>query len=289
MATDKATASSIRTIALPGGEAMVVLGQGTWGMAERPGKRADEIAALRMGVDLGMTLIDTAEMYAGGGAEELVGEALGARRREIFLVSKVLPQHATRRGTVSACEASLRRLKTDHLDMYLLHWRGTVPLEETLAAFDALKRQGKIGRWGVSNFDVEDMEAVVALTANAGSLVACNQVLYNLMRRGIEYDLLPWCRTWGIPIMAYSPLEQGQLARDRTVKAVAARLDATAAQVALAWVLRQPGVATIPKASNIERVRENRGALDIKLTAEDLDELDEAFPPPTGKIPLEVI
>jgi diketogulonate reductase-like aldo/keto reductase len=235
-----------------------------------------------------MTVIDTAEMYAGGAAEELVAEALGHRRREIFLVSKVLPQHATRRGTVSACEASLRRLKTDHLDLYLLHWRGTVPLNETLEAFTALERDGKIRCWGVSNFDVDDMEELVSLAAG-GSRVACNQVLYNLMRRGIEYRLLPWCRARGIAVTAYSPLEQGKLAKNKTVKAIAKRLDATAAQVALSWVLRQEGVHAIPKSAHVERVRENRGALDITLTADDLDELEEAFPPPTDKTPLEMI
>jgi len=289
MSTKQPTNASLRTIALPGGEAIPVLGQGTWGMAERPRNRAGEIAALQMAVDLGITVIDTAEMYAGGAAEELVGEALADRRREIFLVSKVLPQHATRRGTVSSCEASLRRLKTDHLDLYLLHWRGPVPLDETLDAFEALERQGKIRYWGVSNFDVDDMEELVSLTATAGSVVSSNQVLYNLMRRGIEYDLLPWCRARGIPIMAYSPLERGQLAKDGTVKAIANRLTATAAQVALAWVLRQDDAIVIVKASHFEHVRENRGALEIELGGEDLKELDEAFPPPTHKIPLETI
>lgn len=289
MSTERANDAGLRTIALPGGERIPILGQGTWGMAERPWKRADELAALRMAVDLGMIVIDSAEMYAGGAAEELVAEALGDRRREIFLVSKVLPQHATRRGTVSSCEASLRRLKTDHLDLYLLHWRGAVPLEETLDAFGALERQGKIRYWGVSNFDVDDMTELVSLTANAGSAVASNQVLYNLMHRGIEYALLPWCRTRGIPIMAYSPLEQGRLAKDRTVKAIANRLGATAAQVALAWVLQQEGVVAIPKAAHFEHVRENRGALEIQLTGEDLEELDEAFPPPLHKTPLEMI
>jgi diketogulonate reductase-like aldo/keto reductase len=289
MGTKQATDTRLRTLVLPGGEAIPVLGQGTWGMAERPRTRADEIAALRMAVDLGMTVIDTAEMYAAGAAEELVAEALGDRRREIFLVSKVLPQHATRRGTVSACEASLRRLKTDRLDLYLLHWRGTVPLDETLEAFNVLKRQGKIRYWGVSNFDVDDMEELVSLTANAASVVATNQVLYNLTSRGIEYALLPWCRTRGIPITAYSPLGRGQLTRDRTVKAIADRLDATPAQVALAWVLRQKDVLAIPKAAHVDHVRENRGALDIALTAEDLDALDEAFPPPDDKTPLEMI
>jgi diketogulonate reductase-like aldo/keto reductase len=289
MSTKQPTNASLRTIALPGGEAIPVLGQGTWGMAERPRNRVGEIAALQMAVDLGMTVIDTAEMYAGGAAEQLVGEALADRRREIFLVSKVLPQHATRRGTVSACEASLRRLKTDHLDLYLLHWRGPVPLDETLDAFEALERQGKIRYWGVSNFDVDDMEQLVSLTATTGPVVASNQVLYNLMRRGIEYDLLPWCRSRGIPLMAYSPLERGQLAKDGTVKAIANRLTATAAQVALAWVLRQDDAIVIAKASHLEHVRENRGALEIELGDEDLKELDEAFPPPTHETPLETI
>jgi diketogulonate reductase-like aldo/keto reductase len=200
-----------------------------------------------------------------------------------------LPQHATRRGTVSACEASLRRLNTDHLDLYLLHWRGTVPLDETLAAFEGLERQGKIRHWGVSNFDVDDMEELVSLTTNADSNVASNQVLYNLTRRGIEYDLLPWCRKRGIAVMAYSPIERGRLANDATVKAIAKRLDATPAQVALAWVLQQQGVVAIPKAAHVEHVREDRGALEIQLSSEELNELDDAFPPPTRKTPLEMI
>jgi len=289
MSTKQEKGTSRRTVTLPGGEAIPILGVGTWGMAERAHHRADEIAALQVAVDLGMTVVDTAEMYAGGGAEELVAEALGDRRREIFLVSKVLPQHATRRGTVSACEASLRRLNTDHLDLYLLHWRGTVPLDETIAAFEGLERQGKIRHWGVSNFDVDDMEELVSLTANADSHVASNQVLYNLTRRGIEYDLLPWCRKRRISIMAYSPIERGRLATDATVKAMAKRLDATPAQVALAWVLQQPGVVAIPKAAHVEHVRDDRGALDLQLSSEDINELDDAFPPPTRKTPLEMI
>lgn len=289
MSTERANSTALRTVTLPGGEEIPVLGVGTWGLAEHPGHRLDEIAALQMAADLGMTVVDTAEMYAGGAAEELVAEALGNRRREIFLVSKVLPQHATRRGTVSACEASLRRLNTDHLDLYLLHWRGTVPLDETLAGFERLQQQGKIRHWGVSNFDVDDMEELISLTTNADSNVASNQVLYNLTRRGIEYDLLPWCRKRHIPIMAYSPIERGRLAKHATVKAIATRLDATSAQVALAWVLRQQGVVAIPKAAHMEHVRENRGALDIELSSEDMNELDEAFPPPTHKTPLEMI
>lgn len=289
MSTERTKGTALRTVRLPGGEEIPILGVGTWGLAERPGHRLEEIAALQLAVDLGMTVIDTAEMYAGGAAEELIAEALGNRRREIFLVSKVLPQHATRRGTVSACDASLRRLNTDHLDLYLLHWRGTVPLGETVAAFERLERQGKIRHWGVSNFDVDDMEELVSLTANADSNVASNQVLYNLTRRGIEYDLLPWCRKRRLPIMAYSPIERGRLANDSTVKAIAKRLDATPAQVALAWVLRRPGVVAIPKAARREHVREDRDALDIHLESEDLNELDDAFPPPTRKTPLEMI
>jgi len=289
MSTKQKTHTGLPTVTLPGGEQIAAFGAGTWGMAEHTDRRVHEIAALRWAVDLGISVIDTAEMYADGGAEQLIAHALGDRRREIFLVSKVLPQHATRRGTVSACEASLRRLNTDHLDLYLLHRRGTVPLDETLTAFEALRNQGKIRHWGVSNFDVTDMEDLVRLTGKADAAVATNQVLYNLMRRGIEYDLLPRCRVRGIPIMAYSPLERGRLVKNRTLQAIAERLDATAVQVALAWVLRQQGVAAIAKAADLEHVCENMGALDIELTTEDLHELDQAFPPPTRKTPLEMI
>ncbi len=283
------TQTQVRTVTLPGGGRIPVLGIGTWNMGEKRSRRADEIAALQAAVDLGMTVIDTAEMYGGGAAETLVAEAVGDRRSETFLVSKVMPQNATRRGTVSSCEASLRRLKTDRLDLYLLHWRGSVRLDETLEAFDRLERDGKIRHWGVSNFDVDDMEELVALTVGAGKPVVTNQVLYNLMRRGSEYDLLPWSRSHGIPLMAYSPLEQGLLAKHKILRVIGDRLTATPAQVALAWVLRQPGVIAIPKAGNVEHVRQNRGALEIGLAPEDLAELDEAFPPPTRKIPLEMI
>ena len=289
MATEPTAQARIRTVALPGGERIPVLGIGTWNMAEKRSKRADEIAALQMAVDLGMTVVDTAEMYGGGAAETLIAEALGHRRSEIFLVSKVMPQNANRRGTVSSCEASLRRLKTDRLDMFLLHWRGSVPLDETLQAFDRLRRDGKIRHWGVSNFDVDDMEELVALTADAGTPAATDQVLYNLMRRGIEHDLLPWSRTRDMPLMAYSPLEQGLLVKHKTLQVIGRRLTATPAQVALAWVLQQPGVIAIPKAGHVEHVRHNRGALEIDLAPEDLVELDKAFPPPTHKIPLEMI
>lgn len=281
--------TAIRATILPTGETVPALGIGTWNMGEAQQQRADEIAALQMAVDLGMTVVDTAEMYSDGAAEELVGEALADRRDEIFLVSKVLPQHATIRSTIAACEASLRRLKTDRLDLYLLHWRGSVPLGETLEAFDTLARKGKIRHWGVSNFDADDMEELVALENVGGARVATNQVLYNLTRRGIEHDLLPWCRTRRIPVMAYSPLEQGRLAGRKALRTIALRLGATPAQVALAWVLRQPGVMAIPKSGHVERVRENRGALDLHLAADDLAELDAGFPPPARKIPLEMI
>jgi diketogulonate reductase-like aldo/keto reductase len=256
-------------------------------MAERPRQRQEEIAALRTGLDLGMTLIDTAEMYADGGAEELVAEAIAGRRDEVFLVTKVLPSNATRRGTVAACERSLRRLRTDRIDLYLLHWREETPLEETLAGFKNLSRTGKIRYWGVSNFDVGDMEELVSLPA--GPAVAIDQVLYNLSRRGIEHDLLPWCRRRRIPIMAYSPIEEGRLVRHRALKTVATRHGATPAQLALAWVLRQDGVIAIPKAGTPEHVRENRAALDLRLSKPDLVALDRVFPPPTKPAPLEVI
>jgi diketogulonate reductase-like aldo/keto reductase len=280
------------TVALPGGETIPALGLGTWMMAERRQKRAEEMAALQAAVDLGMTVVDTAEMYASGAAEELVGEALGQRRGEIFLVSKVMPQHATKRGTIVACEASLKRLKTDRLDLYLLHWRGSAPLRDTLEAFDRLQHDGKIRYWGVSNFDVDDMEDLGEAVESGLSRtppVAANQVLYNLMRRGIEYDLLPWCRERGVPVMAYSPLEQGRLLKHKALKAVADRLNATPAQIALAWVLRQPGVMAIPKAGHVERVRENLGSLQVELAPDDLEELDDAFPAPAKKLPLEMI
>lgn len=279
----------MRTVGLPGGERIPVLGIGTWNMGERRQARAGEVAALQLAVDLGMTVVDTAEMYGNGAAEELIAEALGHRREEIFLVSKVLPEHASKRGTIAACEASLRRLKTDRLDMYLLHWRGSVPFADTLEAFNALKRDGKIRHWGVSNLDTNDMEELEALTVRDRTLAATNQVLYNLTRRGIEFDLLPWCEARGIPIMAYSPLEQGRLERHKTLRAISERVKATPSQVALAWVLRQPGVMTIPKAGRVEHVRENHGALSLQLTSEDLTQLDAAFAPPKRKTSLEML
>ena len=276
-----------RTVTLPSGEVVPALGQGSWGMGDDPRRREAEVAALRLGLDLGLTLIDAAEMYAEGAAEEVVGEAIAGRRDEVFLVSKVLPQNASRRGTIAACERSLRRLGTDRLDLYLLHWRGRTPLAETIDAFATLQREGKIRHWGVSNLDPADMRELVR--ADGGASVATDQVLYNLTRRGIEFDLLPWCRERGIPVMAYSPIEQGRMLAHPALRAVAERRDATPAQVALAWLLRQEGIIAIPKASDAEHVRENHAALALHLTAEDLTDLDRAFPPPTRSQPLEML
>ncbi len=264
-----------------------MLGLGTWHMAEDARRHADELSALRLGLDLGLGLVDTAEMYGHGDAEKLVGEAIRGRRDEVFLVSKVLPSNAGKRATVRACEGSLRRLGTDRLDLYLLHWRGSTPLEKTLDGFATLVEEGKIRHWGVSNFDRDDMDELVGLSG--GGAVATNQVLYNLTRRPIEADLLPWCQDRGLPVMAYSPIEQGRLLGHPSLRAVAARHDATPAQVALAWVLLHEGVVTVPKAGTPEHVRENRGALELQLTDEDLGELDVAFPPPTGPQPLEML
>jgi diketogulonate reductase-like aldo/keto reductase len=278
--------SDVRTISLPSGEPIPVLGMGTWCMAEDPDRRVDEILALRTGLDLGMNLIDTAEMYADGAAETLAGEAVHGRRSEVFLVSKVLPSHATRSGTVGACDASLRRLQTDYLDLYLLHWRGKTPLAETLEGFDELVTTGKVRYWGVSNLDVSDMVELTAMPG--GGAVAADQVLYNLGRRGIEYDLLPWCQRRNIPIMAYSPIERGRLVTDPVVRSIAVTHECTPAQVCLAWVLRRDGVNAIPKASTPDHVRENRLALEVRLRPEDFVALDRAFPPPSTKVLLQV-
>ncbi len=274
-----------RTARLPSGEEVPVLGQGTWHMAEEGHLRKQEIQSLQIGLDLGMTLIDTAEMYADGASEELVGEAILGRRDEVFLVSKVLPHNASRTGTVAACERSLRRLRTNRLDLYLLHWHGSVPLEETIEAFEGLVKAGKIRYWGVSNFDTSELKKVVNLP---GKVVA-DQVLYNLTRRGVEYDLLPWCLENRIPVMAYSPIEQGRMLKEPVLENIAIRHSATPAQVALAWVLRQDGVIAIPKAGVPKHVRENRAALEVHLTEQDIAELDRAFPPPRRKQPLEML
>jgi diketogulonate reductase-like aldo/keto reductase len=277
----------MRTLSLPSGRIVPVLGQGTWEMGEKSKRRNDEVAALRQGLDLGMTLIDTAEMYAEGGAEEVVAEAIAGRRDEVYVVSKVYPHNATRRGTVEACERSLKRLKTEHLDLYLLHWRGSVPLIETLEAFQRLKESGKIIDYGVSNFDVSDMEE--SSDYPGGEAIATDQVLYNLARRGVEWDLLPWCRRHGIPVMAYSPIDQGRMLENSALKAIASRRQATPAQIALAWLLRQDGVIAIPKSSRPERIRENHASLNVVLTENDLSDLDRAFPPPRIKKPLEML
>jgi diketogulonate reductase-like aldo/keto reductase len=280
-------ASKIPTLKLPGGEIVSRLGQGTWHMGESPRLRDAEVAALKLGLDLGMTLIDTAEMYGDGEAERIVAEAIEGRRDEVFIVSKVLPQNASRAGTIAACERSLKRLDTDRLDLYLLHWRGRYPLKETLAGFQVLVRDGLIKAWGVSKFDAGDMEELAALPG--GDAVATNQVLYNLARRGVEADLIPWCRARGIPIMAYSPVDRGRILRDRTLARVAARHGAEPAQVALAWLLRHEEMMVIPKATNAAHVRENRAALDLNLSPADLAELDGAFPAPRGARPLEML
>ena len=268
-------------VTLPGGERVPALGQGTWHMGETRRIMEQEAAAVRLGIELGMTLIDTAEMYGNGGAEEMVARAAEGLRDDLFIVSKVYPHNASRTGVIAACERSLARLRTDRIDLYLLHWRGSIPLAETLAGFEQLMRDGKIRHYGVSNFDRADMTEWVAL--KGGESVAANQVLYNLSRRGPEWDLLPWCRERGIAIMAYTPLGQGSLLHNRTLADIARRSDATPAQVALAWLLRQAGMIVIPKAAHLDHVRDNCGALNVLLTEEDLAALDRAFPPPKGK------
>ena len=275
------------TVTLPNGESIPALGQGTWQMAEKASRRVQEMEALRLGVELGMTLIDTAEMYGEGAAEELVAEALAGERERLFLVSKVYPHNASRQGAIQACERSLRRLSTDRLDLYLLHWRGSVPLEETVAGFEDLRRSGKIRHWGVSNFDLDDMEEL--LDVPAGVNCATNQVLYNVARRGPEFDLIPWMNAHRMPLMAYSPVEQGRLPRGGTLQAIAARYGATPFQIALAWLLNRPGMIAIPKASSVQHVRENHKALEIRLTPEDLAAIDAEFPAPKRKRPLEMI
>ena len=277
----------MKTVGLPAGEEVPALGLGTWHMGENARRRAGESAALQLGLDLGMTLIDTAEMYAEGGAEEVVGEAIKGRRDQVFLVSKVYPHNASRKGAVAACERSLKRLKTDVLDLYLLHWRGSVPLAETIEAFQALAGAGKIRHWGVSNFDADDMAELWKLAG--GTECATDQVLYNQTRRGVEWRLLPWCRRHKLPVMAYSPLEQGRLAAKPALKQIAERHRAKPMQVALAWVLHQDGVIAIPKSAEASHVRDNRAALDLALTKEDLAQLDQAFPPPKGETPLQML
>jgi diketogulonate reductase-like aldo/keto reductase len=279
--------SDIPTVTLPCGISVPALGLGTWQMGEDGREAGVEVESLKRGLDLGMSLIDTAEMYAEGGAEEITGQAIAGRRDEVFLVSKVYPWNASREGVVAACERSLQRLKTERLDLYLLHWRGKHPLEETVAGFEELRRAGKIGGWGVSNFDLSDMEELMAVPD--GKNCAANQVLYNLSRRGVEYDLLPWCQERGIPLMAYSPIEQGRLVRNGELIRIAKAYQATPAQVALAFLMERDGVIAIPKSSNPQRVAENAQAADLELSDEDWEALDAAFPPPGGKTPLQMI
>jgi diketogulonate reductase-like aldo/keto reductase len=266
---------------------MPKLGQGTWNMGDSATRRAEEVAALREGIALGMTLIDTAEMYGDGRSESLVAEAIAGQREKVFLVTKVLPSNASRKGVVRACEASLKRLKTDRVECYLLHWSGSHPLEETVRGFADLIAAGKILSWGVSNLDLSEMNQLVKVPG--GEACATNQLLYNLTRRGIEFDLQPWLQRRNIPVMAYSPVEQGRLLGHKALNDVARRIGATPAQVALAWVLRQAGVVAIPKAASIGHVRENRKALDLMLDAEALKALDAAFTPPTKAKPLEML
>jgi diketogulonate reductase-like aldo/keto reductase len=263
------------------------LGLGTWRMGERAAERRQEVGALQAGLDAGMTLIDTAEMYGEGGAEKVVGEAIRGRRDSVFVVSKFYPHHASRRALEQACEGSLSRLRIEALDLYLLHWRGSVPLAETVETLERLVARGKVRRWGVSNFDVADMKALAALPA--GGRVAANQVIYSLARRGIEFDLLPWCEGRRIAVMAYSPLDQGSLAGHRELGRIARSVGATASQLAIAWSLRHPGVLSIPKAARLEHVRANRAAADLEVDRGTLAELDRLFPPPRSKRALEIV
>jgi diketogulonate reductase-like aldo/keto reductase len=276
----------MKTLNLPDGTAVPALGQGTWKMGERGADRHAEAAVLRQGLDLGLTLVDTAEMYADGGAEEVVAEAIAGRREEVFLVSKAYPQNASRARLPQACERSLQRLKTDAIDLYLLHWRGSVPLAETAEAMEKLVEQGKIRHWGVSNLDVSDLEELGPALANC----ATDQVLYNLEARGIEFDLLPFAARRPMPLMAYSPVGQGgALLGHPSLKRIAGRHGISPAQVALAWVMRQPEVIAIPKAASAAHLRENAEVWKVVLTPEDLAELDSAFPPPKRKQPLEML
>ncbi len=277
----------IPTLTLPSGVSVPRLGQGTWGMGENADAAHREIDSLRHGISLGMTLIDTAEMYADGGAEIVTGKAIADMHDNVFLVSKVYPWNASRRGTIEACERSLKRLGTDRIDLYLLHWPGEHPLADTVAAFETLKRDGRIGAWGVSNFDTDDMKEL--LSVPGGENCAANQVLYNLGRRGIEFDLLPFCREKNIPVMAYSPIEQGRLLTHPRLIDIAKAYQATPAQVALAFVLRQPDVIAIPKSSNPHRIDENRDATDLHITEDDWKDLDAAFPAPKRKTALAML
>ncbi|CVI54715.1 aldo/keto reductase [Agrobacterium leguminum] len=277
----------IPSVTLPSGKEVPALGLGTWNMGETRSSAPQEVESIRKAIDLGMTLIDTAEMYADGRSEEVVGAAIAGRRQNVFLVSKIYPWNASERGTAEACERSLARLGTDHIDLYLLHWRGEHPLAETVAAFERLKSDGKIGDWGVSNFDTDGMEELFAVPG--GKNCAANQVLYNLSRRGPEFSLLPWCQERGVPLMAYSPIEQGRILKNHELIRIAKAYQATPAQLALAFLLERDGVIAIPKSASVSRVEENRGATDLEITEEDWAALDAVFPPPTRKTSLEML
>lgn len=276
----------MKTVTLPAGEKVAALGQGTWNMGDSPATRADEIAALRRGIDLGLTLLDTAEMYGDGRAEQLIAEAIVGRRDDVFIVSKVLPGNASRRGTVTACERSLKNLHTDRIDLYLLHWNGGVPFAETLEALTTLQRAGKIRHYGVSNLDLAECKD---WWAAGGDATATNQLLYNLSRRGIEWDLLPWLHARGVPVMAYSPLEQARLLKNAKFAALAMESGIAPAQLALAWLLARDEMIVIPKASTTARVEENAAARDITLSAAQIAELNKIFPPPKGARQLEML
>lgn len=274
-------------IELSSGQSMPKLGMGTWRMGENKRRFDDEVKALRHGLSLGLSLIDTAEMYGEGGAEEVVGAAIAGKRSDVFLVSKVYPHNASREGAIAACERSLKRLNTDYIDLYLLHWRGSEPLADTLDAFDTLKQAGKICDYGVSNFDVDDMEEAMQLPT--GKQIVTNQILYNLSRRGVEHDLLPWCQRQNVAVMAYSPIEQGRLLGNKALGKIGEAKGVSGAQVAIAWLLHRENIIVIPKSSRIEHIEQNVAAQKIKLSPEDMAELDTAFPAPARPIPLQML
>jgi diketogulonate reductase-like aldo/keto reductase len=276
-----------RFVSLPDGEQVPALGLGTWKIGNHTSARKGEVAAVRAAVEMGFRLIDTAEMYGDGGSEEVIGEAIAGRRDELVLVSKVLPHSASRKGAIAACERSLRRLRTDRLDLYLLHWRGSVPLAETVAAFETLRRAGKIRHWGVSNFNVDDMEEL--WSSASGRHCAANQVYYSASKRGVEFDLLPWCRERRVPTMAYCPIDEGSLANNDVLGEIGQAHGATAAQVALAWVLTRPDVIAIPKSVKLEHLRQNLAAASLKLSDEDFARIDRHFPPPKWRTPLAIV
>ena len=281
----------MNSVTLPDGSLLPALGLGTWRMGESARSRDAEVAAVRLAIDIGYRVIDTAEMYGEGGAEEVVGEAVAqavragtVTREQLFIVSKVYPHNANRQGVVAACERSLKRLALDHIDLYLLHWPGPHPLRDTVAGFEALRQRGSIRHWGVSNFDTDEMDALIAVPA--GDRCAANQVYYSLSARGVEFDLLPWQRERAMPLMAYCPLDRGGLVADPALQAVAKRHAATASQIALAALMAQAGVMVIPKAVREAHLRENLAAAALRLTAADLAEIDVRFPAPRRKLPL---